>query len=264
MTMRAGALVIFALLTAGCALSATGVDVDAALRVAPTNATVSPDRVGPLHLLVDSPGLTPNWLAQHHYQAGGGLFGDNRAIADLWYDGVHRRLLTRSIQLGEVDDPVDIRLGRAEGTYPNIVNPDRANDPDTVVGQIGGVMWYGQGSGFGAYTSAIQFRAAGALELSIQDPATEDLIPQAGLPFTGGFSIYRPGGNVPYDVITRPLTWSGTEVVARCQASEIVLSGGGSCTAGALRASMPVEGGWRLACSEAGAGNQAAVVCAKR
>jgi hypothetical protein len=163
-----------------------------------------------------------------------------------------------------VDDPVDIRLGRAEGVYPNGLDPERPNHPDVVVGQIGGVAWRGRGGGFGAYTSGIRFRAGGALELAKQDLETEDLVPQAGVPLTGGFSIYRPGGNVPYDVVTRQRDWDGGEVVARCEANEVVLGGGGSCAAGALRTSMPTDGGWRLACTEPAVHNQVSVICAKQ
>jgi hypothetical protein len=257
-------LSITALIGSGCALSASSIDLEDAVRVVPTNPSVSPDRVTPQHLIVDSERLTADWLARHHYQSGGGAFGDNQAIADFWYDGVHRRILTRSIQLGEVDDPVDIRLGRAEGIYPSQPNPDRSNLPDEIVGQIGGVMWYAGGNGFGAYTSSIRFRAAGAIELTRTDPVTEDPVPQAGVPLTGGFSIYSPGGNVPYDVVTRWYRWSGVETVARCQVTEIVLSGGGSCSAGALRSSMAVDGGWHVACTEPGAAHVVAVTCASR
>jgi hypothetical protein len=264
MTLRSACLLALTLLSTACALSARSVEIDEVIRAEPANASVSPERVAPVHLLADSPLLTRDWLSRHHYQSGGGTFGDNMAIADLWYDGVHRRLMARSIQFGEVDDPVDIRLGRAEGIYPNGPDLERPNHPDEVVGQIGGVSWRGNGAGFGAYTSGIRFRAGGTMELATQNPETEELVPQAGIPAGGGLVIYRPGGNIPYDLVTRQRIWSGSEVLARCEAAEIVLAGGGSCAAGALRTSMPVADGWRLACTEPSAVHEVSLICAKR
>ena len=235
--------------------------IEDAVRVAEANISVRPERVGPLHLLVDSPLVTAEFLAGHHYEANGTRLGDNAIVADAFYDAVHRRLIARSIQLGEVDDPVDIRLGRAEGVYPNQLDFGRSNDPDHVVGQIGGVRW--TSGGFSAYTSAVSFVAGGALELSAQDPSTEDLVPRARVS-AGGFEILQAGGNVPFDVVTRQQTWDGAETVARCEAGEIVLSGGGLCQAGALRASRPVEGGWQVICTEPGRANEVSLVCASQ
>lgn len=111
-------------------------------------------RPGTEHLLADSPRLTDAWLARHTYQANGGSFGDNMAVADFWYDAVHRRLFTRSLVLHEVDDPADVRLGRAPGTYPNTVDVRSPLAPGTTVGHVGFVQW--SGNGFGAYFAALQ------------------------------------------------------------------------------------------------------------
>jgi hypothetical protein len=111
-------------------------------------------RPGTAHLVLDSPRLTDAWLAHHTYQANGGSFGDNLAVADFWYDAVHRRLFSRSLVLHEVDDPADLRLGRAPGTYPHDIDPGATLDADTTVGHIGFVSW--THNGFGSYFAAIQ------------------------------------------------------------------------------------------------------------
>jgi len=112
------------------------------------------DRPGAMHLVMDSPRLTDAWLSRHARESNGGPDGDNAAIADFWYDAVHRRLFTRSLVLHEVDDPADLRLGRAPGTPPE--SPDfraRLNE-GTTVGHVGFVRW--GDNGFGAYFAAVQ------------------------------------------------------------------------------------------------------------
>ena len=99
--------------------------------------------------------VTKDFLAKHTYKSGSTQFGDNYLIADNMYDGAHRRLITRSIQLGDIGDPVDIRLGRAPGDYPNGLNKTGRLDKFAIVGTIGGVGWTRKG--FGSYQAAIQF-----------------------------------------------------------------------------------------------------------
>jgi hypothetical protein len=111
-------------------------------------------RSGVAHLVIDSPQLTDAWLDLHDYQSGGGLHGDNAAIADFWYDAVHRRLFTRSLVLQEVEDPADLRLGRAPGSYPNTPDFAALLPPGTTVGHVGFVRW--GSSGFGSYFAAVQ------------------------------------------------------------------------------------------------------------
>jgi hypothetical protein len=103
---------------------------------------------------MDSPRLTDAWLARHTPQANGGSFGDNAAVADFWYDAVHRRVVTRSLVLHEVADPADLRLGRAPGIFPD--HPDFSSPlaPGTVVGLVGFVRW--SDNGFGSYFAALQ------------------------------------------------------------------------------------------------------------
>jgi hypothetical protein len=126
------------------------------------------DRPGVAHLVVESPRLTDAWLARHSYQANGGSWGDNAVVADFWYDGVHRRLFTRSLELHEVEDPADLRIGRAPGKYPNTPDFNGALDPGTTVGHVGFVRW--TASGFGSYFAAVQGAvrdgATGYLDLS--------------------------------------------------------------------------------------------------
>jgi hypothetical protein len=112
------------------------------------------DRRDSVHLVIDSVRLTDAWLARHHSQANGGQYGDNAAIADFWYDAVHRRLMTRSLVLHEVADPADLRLGRAPGKFPD--NPDftATLEPGTIVGLVGFVRW--SSNGFGSYFAAVQ------------------------------------------------------------------------------------------------------------
>ena len=143
------------------------------------------DRPGATHVIWDSPRLTAAWLARHTYQANGGSFGDNTAIADFWYDAVHRRIFTRSLVLHEVDDPADLRLGRAPGRYPNDPDFEATLPEDTTVGHVGFVRW--SRNGFSAYFAAVQ----GA----IRDEATGylDLSTATGHAGTGRLgNTYRP------------------------------------------------------------------------
>lgn len=120
------------------------------------------------HVMIDSPRLTDAWLSRHTYQANGGAFGDNAAVADFWYDAVHRRIFSRSLVLHEVDDPADLRLGRAPGRHPNEPDFRAALDGGITVGHVGFVTW--SQNGFGSYFAAVQgaLRDAGSgyLDLS--------------------------------------------------------------------------------------------------
>jgi hypothetical protein len=119
-------------------------------------------------VLIDSPLLTDQWLARHSYQANGGAYGDNEAVADFWYDAVHRRIFTRSLVLQEVADPADLRLGRAPGT--DMFHPDfnATLEPGTTVGHVGFVRWSsnGYGSYFAAVQGAVRDTATGYLDLA--------------------------------------------------------------------------------------------------
>ncbi len=123
-------------------------------RRASRECTGCEDRPGNTHLVVDSPRITDTWLARHTYQANGSWYGDNAAVADFWYDAVHRRLFSRSLVLQEVEDPADLRLGRAPGRYPNEPDFESTLQPGTTVGHVGFVSW--SSTGFGSYFAALQ------------------------------------------------------------------------------------------------------------
>jgi hypothetical protein len=129
---------------------------DAGLRDHPANRECAgcEDRPGTTHLVLDSPRLTRDWLSRHTYQSNGGSVGDNVAIADFWYDAVHRRVFSRSLVLHEVDDPADLRLGRAPGRYPNGLDATATLADGTTVGHVGFVTW--THNGFGSYFAALQ------------------------------------------------------------------------------------------------------------
>ena len=112
------------------------------------------DRPGTIHLVADSPRLTDPWLASHDYGGSERTATDGTAIADFWYDGVHRRIFTRSAVFHDVDDPADIRLGRAPGHYPNPPDFNTLLGEGTTVGQVGFDKW--THDGFSSYFAAMQ------------------------------------------------------------------------------------------------------------
>jgi hypothetical protein len=102
--------------------------------------------------------INPNsaFLARHRRNSGSTPFGDNMIFADMFYDAVDRRVFARTLILREVEDPVDIKLGRAAGDYPNDVNWEAVLQPHTIVGRYGFETWLGNGKGFGPYFAAVQ------------------------------------------------------------------------------------------------------------
>jgi hypothetical protein len=135
--------------------------------VAPECETCS-SRAGVAHVVLDSPLLTDEWLAHHTYQANGGQYGDNRMVADFWFDAVHRRIMTRSLVLQEVDDPADLRLGRAAGRSPNSPDLNATLETGTTVGHVGFVQWGSNGftSYFAAMQGAVRNEGTGYLDLA--------------------------------------------------------------------------------------------------
>ena len=127
-----------------------------AFRQRPANrmCTGCDERPGMLHLIVDSPLLNDSWLAAHDYRGSDRRFDDRTVIADFWYDAVHRRIFSRSGVFHDVDDPADVRLGRAPGKYPNTLDFNTLHDEGTTVGQIGFDKW--THDGFSSYFAAMQ------------------------------------------------------------------------------------------------------------
>ncbi len=110
--------------------------------------------IGTAHFVIDSERLTAEFLGKHTHRSNGGAFGDNEVVADFWYDAVHRRLFTRSLVLQEVDDPADLRLGRAPGTFPNDPDFTALLSEGVTVGHVGFERW--THNGFGSYFAAVQ------------------------------------------------------------------------------------------------------------
>jgi hypothetical protein len=275
-------------------------------------------RPGMTHVIVDSPLVDDAWLARHTYQANGGSYGDNAVVADFWYDAVHRRILTRSAAFHDVDDPADVRLGRAPGEYPN--RPDfRQRLPEgTTVGQVGFDTW--TNNGFGAYFAAVQgairdvgtgyldlttttgqhgrkrdgggyepgdlvkhvrLHPSGQLEIGFQtDP---DALPdplllvrgtqrvEGALVVGGGVAVGAlaiAGGAVPHACSLSEQTTRGRIAVARCQAGQLAVGGGGSCGSGDLRGSRPRQTGgivdaWEITCGRTGSQTASVICCAQ-
>jgi len=128
----------------------------AGLRQRPTNRRCEgcEDRPGTIHLVADSPALTDAFLAAHDYRGYDRNATGSAVVADFWYDGVHRRIFSRSAVFHEVDDPADIRLGRAPGHYPNPPDLNMLLGEGATVGQVGFDKW--TYDGFSSYFAAMQ------------------------------------------------------------------------------------------------------------
>jgi hypothetical protein len=145
-------LAITAAAVVGLAMGSVA-EAQSPIRMAPVaEASAATDRT---HVLIGANEIVDgSFLVRHTHQANGGSFGDNAVVADFWYDGTHRRIVTRSLQLGDVDDPADLRLGRAGGTFPDTLDFRARHQPGTIVGHVGFVGW--SQNGFGAYQTAVQ------------------------------------------------------------------------------------------------------------
>src|ERR1041384_1273351 len=110
-----------------------------ALRQRPANRHCGgcEERPGVVHFIADSPLLTDAWIAGHEYYGTDREFGDNKVVADFWYDAIHRRINSRSGVFHDVDDTADVRLGRAPGAYPNTIAFGTLLGEGTTVGQVG-------------------------------------------------------------------------------------------------------------------------------
>ena len=210
------------------------------------------ERPGAAHLVMDSPRLTNGWLDRHTYQANGGSFGDNLAVADFWYDAVHRRFFTRSLVLHEVDDPADLRLGRAPGRYPNDIDVNAELDSGTTVGHVGFVRW--SHNGFGSYFAAVQGAvrdvATGYLDLATATGTAgttrtgstydgQDLIKHVRLHPSGQLEVgFETNAEARPDfslLVRGNARVEGTLDVHRLEAESLVVGGGALVRACALR-----------------------------
>lgn len=278
------------------------IGVEPSHRFVPTNRSCQfgDDRPGYWHFVIDSPQITDEWLALHHCNSNSGSYGGNAVVSDFWYDGVERRVRTRSIILKEVDDPVDIKMVRAPGVYPNTVDFSRRNNGD--VTGFYGFGWWSQngessyyaaamgrdfGNSTGLYTLAtapgvagrnradstytgeelvehIALHPNGLLELGWNTDPTQRP-PEGAALARGGMTIVEADGrgNVVHDVEMIQASEVGDRVTAMCPAKSFVLLGGGGCDNGAIRATGPNGNGWEVVCSQKGR-NKAYAVCARK
>ena len=206
--------------------------VSAALRQRPANQRCDgcEGRPGAVHFVLDSPLLTDAWLAGRALRHPNPANADNRAaIADFWYDGVTRRIFTRSGVFHEVDDPADIRLGRAPGTYPNSPDFTMLLGEGTTVGQVGFDKW--THDGFSAYFAAMQG--------TVRDDQTGYLVLATAM---GRPGITRTGSRFAPDDLVRHVRLHpsgqlevGFETPAEERVDPLLLVRGAAATEGALR-----------------------------
>ena len=203
-----------------------------ALRQRPANQRCDgcEDRPGAVHLIADSPLLTDAWIAGHQYRGPNPAQADNKAaIADFWYDGVLRRIFTRSGVFHEVDDPADVRLGRAPGRYPNSPDFSMLLGEGTTVGQIGFDKW--THDGFSSYFAAMQG--------TVRDDQTGYLVLATAM---GQSGITRTGSRFDPDDLVRHVRLHpsgqleiGFETPAEERIDPLLLVRGAAATEGALR-----------------------------
>jgi hypothetical protein len=182
-----------------------------------------------VHLIGDSPLLTDRWIAGHDYRGRDRRFDHGKVVADFWYDAVHRRIFSRSGVFHDVDDPADVRLGRAPGTYPNTLDFDTLHDEGTTVGQIGFDKW--THDGFSSYFAAMQG--------TVRDAQTGYLVLATAM---GTAGVTRTGSRFDEDDLVRHVRLHpsgqfeiGFETPADDRVDPLLLVRGGATTEGALR-----------------------------
>ncbi len=202
-----------------------------ALRQRPANRQCPgcEERPGAVHLIGDSPLLTDRWIAGHDYRGRDRRFDHGKVVADFWYDAVHRRIFSRSGVFHDVDDPADVRLGRAPGTYPNTLDFDTLHDEGTTVGQIGFDKW--THDGFSSYFAAMQG--------TVRDAQTGYLVLATAM---GTAGVTRTGSRFDEDDLVRHVRLHpsgqfeiGFETPADDRVDPLLLVRGGATTEGALR-----------------------------
>jgi len=136
-------VVLFMILGAASNVHAQPSPVRTAAVEAPGNADA--DQV---HVLIGA-----NELVSREFLAALNRQSNLTIVADFWYNGSGRRVLARSLALGDVDDPADLRLFRAPGAYPNTIKG--VVEPWTTTGHIG-FAGYDIPRGVRAYYGAMQ------------------------------------------------------------------------------------------------------------
>ena len=186
------------------------------------------ERPGTLHVVADSPLLTDEWIARHEYNGTSRTYGDGTVVADFWYDAIHRRIFSRSGVFHEVDDPADVRLGRAPGRYPNTPDFDTLHDEGTTVGQVGFDKW--THDGFSSYFAAMQG--------TIRDAQTGYLVFATAM---GKPGLTRTGSRFEEDDLVRHVRLHpsgqlevGFETPAEDRVDPLLLVRGAAATEGAL------------------------------
>ena len=187
------------------------------------------ERPGTTHIIADSPLLTDEWIARHEYNGPDRAYGDNMVVADFWYDAIHRRIHSRSGVFHEVDDPADVRLGRAPGRYPNTLDFDTLHDEGTTVGQVGFDKW--THDGFSSYFAAMQG--------TIRDAQTGYLVFATAM---GKPGITRTGSRFEEDDLVRHVRLHpsgqlevGFETPTQDRVDPLLLVRGSAATEGPLR-----------------------------
>ena len=262
------------LLVASCSLIfgivayADNVNLTTFLRTRDVNRLIGVE--GREHLLEDeNVNIDDTFLANHHFQSGGGSFGDNMAFADFWYDAAHRRVHTRSLDLKELDDPVDVRIVRVPAFDHNTPRHDIFHGHGTVFGFFGFSQWRLNNNGAGAYFGALQGRiindasngntnSTGWLELAtasgtnIDEPqyGGNEIQPRLQVSPDGTVTIGPPKHDDPNFIHRARLVVNSRNAtdIAVDVTRGLVRSANGFCIGGDCRSAWPSGGGGALSC----------------
>ena len=199
-----------------------------------------------MHLIADSPLLTDTWIAGHEYHGTDPRFGDGKVVADFWYDAIHRRIYSRSGIFHEVDDPADVRLGRAPGRGSRF-------DEDDLVRHV-------------------RLYPTGEFEIGFETPVEDRVDPlllvRSAAVMEGSLKVGGAGGNVPHACTVRSATVRGRDARVSCEPTEMAISGGGRCEKGDLKGSRPLDAGaspngWEVSCGKSAQQTVYAICCAQ-
>ena len=143
------------------------------------------------------------------------LTSDNMLVPRTFiYDPLHRRLIGPGIQLGDVNNPANLRLGRVITTDNGNLDLQARHPPGTIVGQICSMGWGRKG--FTACQAALQFitfdESSGGLCISLETGKDGSTPPYpnwpSGIPFTSQDLVCHvlvyPDGTMVVGVNTDP------------------------------------------------------------